>query len=79
MILKLNESVNIMEGGMQEICVEVNDQEQLRERDIPISLSVTFSNITSGKYTWFMSVSIKFLRSILITSHVYFYIKLRTI
>ena len=33
---------------MQEICVEVDDQEQVRERAIPITLSLKFDIIISG-------------------------------
>ena len=53
MNLRLNESIFLTEGEIKEICVTVGNDEQLRERDIPISLSVMVNNITSGKYTQF--------------------------
>ena len=49
--LRLNESVLITEGGMQNICVTVSDHEQSheRERDIYISFSAVAISNTSCK------------------------------
>lgn len=50
--MRINELINMKEGQMQQICAFVdcnNCNEMLRERAIPISLSLMFSNATSGK------------------------------
>ena len=51
--MRLNESINMNEGQIREICAFVDCDscnEKLRERAIPISLSLMFSNETSGKH-----------------------------
>ena len=49
--LQVNESVFVIEGGMQEICIVVNDYGQMRQRGIPISLSIVSHSVTIGMFT----------------------------
>ena len=48
MKIEVNESVLISEGIMQVICLEVDDHEQSRERDVPVSLKVLPNSATIG-------------------------------
>ena len=50
MYIRVNKSVNLMEGGMQEICLTVRDHHQSRERVIPISIAVVSNGVTSGMF-----------------------------
>lgn len=56
--LTLNESVFLTEGKTQNICVAVDNYEQSRERNIPISLSVTLNSVTSGMCSLAMSKTV---------------------
>ena len=49
MSLRVNESVIIIEGRMQKICVVVNDYGKLRLRDIPFSFSVVPHSVNAGR------------------------------
>ena len=47
--LSINQSITLIEGGIQEICVVKHDPEVALERDIPFLIMFGLDNITSGK------------------------------
>ena len=50
--MRVNGTPRIQEGGMQEICIIVDDPEQPREREIPISLYLLSHIVYGGMYIY---------------------------